>query len=182
MPPIADLGTPDTGVSTILIVLALLTGWVAFTRLRKRGFSGLPKGAAIALAVVAATSLVLAFVLPPIIRPDPATLRPGTTARLEYVSPTSGQVFHGDPATIPVDLRLTGGRLVPFTTTNLAANPNAGHIHILVDGRLVSMTVGLKTTVQVVPGTHLLVAEFVAVDHGPFRPPVTASVGFDVLP
>lgn len=32
------------------------------------------------------------------------------------------------------------------------------------------------------PGAYRLEAEFVAVDHGPFDPPVTASVTFRVVP
>jgi hypothetical protein len=31
-------------------------------------------------------------------------------------------------------------------------------------------------------GTHTLRAEFVALDHGPFRPPVIAEVTFAVTP
>jgi hypothetical protein len=39
-----------------------------------------------------------------------------------------------------------------------------------------------STTIEGDPGTHELKAEFVAVDHGPFNPPVTASVRFRVVP
>jgi hypothetical protein len=45
----------------------------------------------------------------------------------------------------------------------------------------VSMTYGTVQRVVVAnlaPGPHVLGAEFVAVDHGPFNPPVTASVTF----
>jgi hypothetical protein len=36
--------------------------------------------------------------------------------------------------------------------------------------------------VSVLPGSHHLQAEFVAVDHGPFDPRVLASVAFRVVP
>jgi hypothetical protein len=39
-----------------------------------------------------------------------------------------------------------------------------------------------STTLGSDPGSHLLKAELVAVDHGPFSPPVTASVTFRVIP
>ena len=36
--------------------------------------------------------------------------------------------------------------------------------------------------IDVSPGGHTLRTDFVATDHGPFRPPVTASVTFEVRP
>jgi len=58
---------------------------------------------------------------------------------------------------------------------------NQGHVHVYPDDRLLAMT-GLQATIIAPPGRHTLRAEFVAADHGPFRPPVTASVTFDVQP
>ena len=49
--------------------------------------------------------------------------------------------------------------------------PNEGHIHLYLDGTLVQMIGGLHAIVTASPGTHTLRAEFVALDHGPFRPP-----------
>jgi hypothetical protein len=60
--------------------------------------------------------------------------------------------------------------------------PNEGHVHLILDGRLVSMTSSTDQTLPLSPGTYRLEAEFVAVDHGPFDPPVTASVTFRVIP
>ena len=78
-----------------------------------------------------------------------------------------------------VTLRLNGGGIVPLTST--AVRPNEGHIHVFLDDQLLSMT-GLEATIIALPGEHTLRAEFVASDHGPFRPPVTASVTFRVRP
>lgn len=176
--PLADGGTPDQGVSAFLIVAAVLLGWFAVWRLRGRAFLGMPKALAWAAGGLAAASVVLAFVLPPIIRPIPASTRPSTTARLRIEQPTPGEVFLGNPATVDVRLRLTGGRIVPFTSRTLV--PNEGHVHVYVDGALVSMTFALDDVLRVSPGRHRLMAEFVAVDHAPFRPRVESTVSFDV--
>jgi len=95
------------------------------------------------------------------------------------LSPRSGEVLHGDPATVPVVLRPSGGRVVPLTSIHLV--PNEGHIHLYLDGSLEAMT-GLDASIAVQPGSHTLETEFVAVDHGPFRPPLIVTVAFRVLP
>jgi hypothetical protein len=95
------------------------------------------------------------------------------------VSPRPGERFHGDPAIVPVDLHLAGGRVVQ--TTSLRLVPNEGHIHLYLDGSLVAMT-GLAGSVSARPGTHTLRAEFVAIDHLPFDPRVSVTVTFTVDP
>ena len=69
---------------------------------------------------------------------------------------------------------------MPFTSTKL--QPNEGHVHLYLDGGLVSMTLSLDRALLVAPGTHRLLAEFVAVDHAPFSPRLEASVSFRVVP
>jgi hypothetical protein len=179
-PVLADGPTSpiDQGVASIMFVLAALLGWVAVRRLRGRGFPRLPRAGAGVVLGLAVASAVLALVLPPILRPD-AGARPSTQARLAFVSPAAGQVLHGDPASLPVVLHLAGGRVVPFTSTKLI--PDTGHVHLLVDGRLVLMTASLRRQIEVPPGRHTLIAEFVAVDHRPFDPRVIASVMFTVV-
>jgi hypothetical protein len=172
-------GAPlDQGVTTVLFLAAAFLGWIAVARLRGRAYLRLPKPAAWGAAALAAALVALAFVLPPILRPDVASARPSTAAKLSIESPAAGQVFTGDPAHVAVRLVLAGGRVVPFTSTRLV--PNEGHVHIYLDGSLISMSFALQQTLTVVPGPHVLVAEFVAVDHAPFDPRVQASVAFTV--
>jgi len=183
LPPLADgAGAPlYQGVTSLLAIAAFAFGWIAFRRLSGRGFLRVSRGLAFGAAGLAVACVVLIFVLPPILNPTPASTRPRSAATLRILSPTPGQTFHGsggNPVRIPVQLRLTGGKIVPFTSQNLT--PDEGHIHIYVDGRLVSMTYGLNARVWVAPGTHKLIAEYVAVDHGPFDPRVQATVGFRV--
>lgn len=68
---------------------------------------------------------------------------------------------------------------MPLTSLHLI--PNAGHVHLYLDGSLVSMTTGLDGDVTAAPGPHQIRAEFVAVDHLPFDPRVIATVTFRVV-
>jgi hypothetical protein len=101
--------------------------------------------------------------------------RPSTTAKVEIVSPTAGQVVTG--TTLHVVLKLTGGTIIPTSTTTPLGS-NEGHIHLLDNGSVVSMAYGTEQDISVTPGTHLLQAEFVASDHLPFSPREIASVHF----
>jgi hypothetical protein len=172
-------GTPlDQGVATVLFLAAAFFGWIAVARLRGRSYVRLPRPAARASAALAGALLILAFILPPILRPDTASARPSTSAKLSIASPATGEVFNGDPAQVPVRLALAGARVVPFNSTRLV--PDEGHVHLYLDGSLISMSFALQQALTVVPGRHILVAEFVAVDHAPFDPRVQASAAFTV--
>jgi hypothetical protein len=103
--------------------------------------------------------------------------RPASTGKLSIVSPTNGEVVHGSTVDLRIDLK--DAKIVPITSTDLT--PNEGHIHVLLDDQLVSMTTGTELSIpNVTPGHHILQVEFVATDHGPFNPRVTAVVAFDV--
>ena len=80
---------------------------------------------------------------------------------------------------LEVVLDLEGATVVDEATTDLSAD--TGHIHLTVDGQLVSMSSGVAQVVDVgslPPGVHDLRAEFVAADHAPFSPRVVATVAF----
>ncbi len=94
--------------------------------------------------------------------------RPASPAVLTIVSPTDGQVITG--TTVHVVLGLTGATIVAATTTSI--RPDQGHVHLYVDGNLVSMNYQLTQDLPVTTGTYVLKAEFVAADHAPFNPRV----------
>jgi hypothetical protein len=138
------------------------------------------RAAAIGLGAVGAGCFIVGTILPFLLGASPSLSRPSSTAQLAIASPASGQTLHGDPATVHVVLTLEGGQVVPFSSLRLV--PNEGHIHLFVDGRIVSMSTGLTADLAAPPGTHELEAEFVAVDHGSFDPRVTATTTFAVVP
>jgi hypothetical protein len=103
--------------------------------------------------------------------------RPASTAELEIVSPANGDVVEG--SALEVRIALEGAEIVPQTTTTLA--PDEGHLHVVLDDTLISMTEGLRQSIPgVEPGSHRLTVEFVASDHVPFDPRVVAVVAFEV--
>jgi ABC-type Fe3+-hydroxamate transport system substrate-binding protein len=105
----------------------------------------------------------------------PPSARPSSTAQLKIVSPTNGEVIKG--STVHVIVSLKDAVVVQMTSTNLV--PNEGHLHVILDDTLVTMTASLETTIPgVPPGRHLLTVEFVANDHAPFDPRVITGVAF----
>ncbi len=103
--------------------------------------------------------------------------RPSSSAALSIVLPKDGAVESGP--TVLLRVALAGAKIVDFTSTNL--KPNEGHLHVLLDGRLVSMTLGLEQELEDVPaGSHVIRVEFVANDHVPFDPRVVQEVTFQV--
>ena len=76
-------------------------------------------------------------------------------------------------------VRLRDATIVPATTADIV--PDEGHLHVILDDQLISMT-GQTTQLlsNLTPGQHLLKVEFVASDHAPFDPRVIAAVAFEV--
>lgn len=180
--PVAD-GTGQAANATSLLLAAAFLAWIAVRRLRGKALVRVPRGLAW-VALGAAVALAgLAVALPSLLSPGPSSARPASPARVEIVSPAPDQVYQGsatERAQVSVVIRLTGGRIVPFTSTRL--RPDEGHLHLFLDGALVSMTGGSTATLEIGPGSHVLRIEFVAADHAPFDPPVEASVRFTVEP
>jgi hypothetical protein len=103
--------------------------------------------------------------------------RPTTPAQIRIVTPEPNAVVQGP--NVPVTVDLTGATIVPVTTT--AVRGDQGHIHLSLDGNIVSMIGGTTETLQnVAPGQHSLQAEFVAGDHAPFANRVVAATLFTV--
>jgi hypothetical protein len=113
--------------------------------------------------------------------PAPASLaaRPTSTAKLTILTPRNGQTLSRH--TPEVHLGLAGAKIVSHTTTRI--QPDQGHIHLLVDGKLVAMNYGLNERLpSLTPGQHLVQVEFVAADHAPFDPRVLTQAAFTVKP
>lgn len=169
-------GVPEF-VSTGLVGVAVVTAWIGQSRLRGRGFGSMARPVAWGLVAVAPVAFVASVVVPARLWPPPAAVRPTSAATIAFVTPSPGQQVSGD--TLEVRLRLQGGRIVPSSSTTLT--PDTGHIHLFLDGAIVSMTYGTSQKVPVSglsPGPHRLQAEYVAADHAPFDPRVTSSVVF----
>lgn len=107
---------------------------------------------------------------------SPADDRPTTDATVRIVAPNDGDVLEPD---VELVVELEGAEVVAQTSTDL--RPDQGHLHVVLDDQLVSMTEGLEQTIpDVAAGTHLLKVEFVANDHAPFDPRVIDAVAFEV--
>ena len=101
--------------------------------------------------------------------------RPKSTATLKIIAPQSGQTL--DKNNVVAKLDLSGGRLTKTVTTHIT--PNVGHMHLRLDGKTVTLLGSLSEKIpDVSAGQHILEAEFVAADHGPFDPRVLSTVSF----
>jgi hypothetical protein len=112
-------------------------------------------------------------------RPD----HPGRPAELDrqahHPDPPNGQTISRQ--TSEVRLGLNGAKIISQTTTHI--RPDQGHIHLLVDGKLIAMNYGLDERLPTLtPGQHLVQVEFVAADHAPFDPRVLTQAAFTVKP
>ena len=111
--------------------------------------------------------------------PTVAIERPTSTGVLTIVSPENGDRIADGTAQLEVALK--GAEIVDQTSTDL--QPDQGHLHVMLDGSLVSMTSGTSLPLtDLTPGEHLLQVEFVASDHAPFDPRVLAAVSFEAKP
>ena len=103
--------------------------------------------------------------------------RPSSPAKLTIEEPRQGQtVKQARPELV---LNLDGAKVVNQTTTRIQGDQ--GHIHLVVDGKLVNMNYGLRQRLpQLPPGQHVVQVEFVAADHAPFDPRVLTQSAFQV--
>jgi len=176
-------GAGQAANSTLLLLGAAFIGWLAVRVLRGKVSLRVPRAAAWTGLAAAVALAGVALLLPSLVSPAPSAVRPSSTATIHIVSPTEGEVFEGTagaPAHVLVQIRVVGARIVPLASTRL--RPNEGHVHLFLDGSLISMTAGTTASLEAGPGSHVLGAEFVASDHGPFDPRVQATVRFVVRP
>lgn len=173
----SNIGIPGV-VAVVLFLVAWPLGIGAWAMLSPPS-RGIRKAQGTGLAILAGGCLCAATAVPFVVKPGPSVFRPSTTAKISILAPRPGTVLHGRPAVVAVRISVQGGKIVPLTSSHLV--PNEGHVHLYLDGALVSMFAGSSTTIRAPPGEHTLQAEFVAVDHGPFDPRVRTTVTFDVV-
>jgi hypothetical protein len=183
---LAHAGGADESLALLMLTAGLWAGWAVVSRVRGTGFPGMPAAAAWGLGALSVALLVGALLVPraifpttPSPTPTAGAERPASSATLAIDDPSPDQRIDGGE--LDVVMELHGGRIVDAASTRL--EPDTGHIHLSLDGRVVSMTYGLVQVVDVrglAPGEHTLEAEFVAADHGPFRPRVTDTITFRV--
>ena len=183
-PIVAHASGADETMSLVMLFAGIWVGWIGWSRLRGTGFPRLPHWGAWAAIGVAATLVVTATFVPRMIVGNgiPTAVagapRPSSPAILTFVDPRPKAKESGADMTVRMDLQ--NATLTPLTTT--AITPDTGHIHLSMDGALLSMS---GDTLQVIdlrnvsPGPHTLTADFVAADHLPFAPPITTSVTFE---
>ena len=136
----------------VTVIAGLWLGWAGLSRIRRKGFPRLPLGGAYGLAVIGTAIVVAGLTLPPQFMhpnttppPSSSATRPASTATLAIVQPAEGRSVSG--AQLEVVMTLDGGRIVDTASTRLT--PDTGHVHLSLDGRLVSMTYGLVQLVEV---------------------------------
>jgi len=123
------------------------------------------------LALAIAVLLAACSGQPSVSEPSlPASLgpRPASPAKIEIQEPAPSTTVSGTK--VHIVLTLTGAKIVQGTSTTI--RPDEGHVHLYVNGVLVSMNYGLEQDIPVQQGTIDIKAEFVAADHAPFSPRV----------
>ena len=105
----------------------------------------------------------------------PATNRPRSTGTISIVEPKAGQTVTG--GTLHVQVAVEGATILDNHNV-VKPTPSQGHVHLSIDGKVVSMAYGPEQDIGVTPGRHLLEAEFVAGDHLPFNPRVAQKTTF----
>ena len=129
---------------------------------------------ALAPAAVIGSLLLPSLMWPTAVATGP---RPASSASIAFAEPAPGQIVTGEE--LGVRVGVDDGTIVEASSTNVT--PDTGHLHLFLDGELLSMTSSEDQRIDVgelTPGEHRLRAEFVAADHAPFDPPVVAAVTF----
>jgi hypothetical protein len=179
---LAHAAGTDESLSLVMLFGGIWAGWIGWSRLRGKGFERMPTWGAYGMIAGAAVLVIAATFVPRMLLGPKTTSvasgpRPSSTATLSFLDPTHDLQTNADQLTVRLDLQ--GATLTQTTSTSVS--PNTGHIHLSLDGTLISMS---GDTTQVIdlrnltPGKHILTAEFVANDHLSFAPPVVAQVSF----
>ncbi|MGH2754690.1 MAG: hypothetical protein ACRDLB_09660 [Actinomycetota bacterium] len=120
-------------------------------------------------AIVAGLGLVIAsFLLPA----GSSTTQAASDVAVTIAFPQDGDTVPASEA-FDVEVELDGATLTEDTT---GTDPRKGHIHVFVDGELLSMPTSLQSPVTLEPGSHEITVEFVAADHTQFEPRILNTI------
>jgi hypothetical protein len=96
-------------------------------------------------------------------------LQGGTDADVGFATPRDGAtVPANEPLEIEIDLE--GGELAA------SGSSSGGHLHIFVDGSVISMPSTTTAEVTLEPGEHELKVEYVDILHASYDPPVQETI------
>ncbi|MFP5317628.1 MAG: hypothetical protein ACLGI2_04965 [Acidimicrobiia bacterium] len=172
MSPLAHVGQCSAGASFTTVGLGTLLGVLLFRPWRARPSA---RAGRWSMPVVVAALVTLGACGGGSSSSSP---RPSTDARLEIVTPAPNAIL---PPTFVLDLNLIGAKVVPESAAGGPLRGDEGHIHVTLDGKLISMTYGTSQELKDLPaGPHNIQAEFVAADHAPFSNRVIVAVAFSV--
>lgn len=174
-PALAHGGPCSGGDSLTTVGIGTVIGLLLFRPWRRSTMSVTAKLGRWVFPVVLASAVTVGACSP---KTAPSAKRPTTTARLEIVAPTPNETTGPN---VTLTLNLIGAKIVPATLTSGTLRGDEGHIHVTLDGKLISMAYGTTQDLNnLTPGPHALQAEFVATDHAPFANRVIAAVAFQV--
>ena len=155
--------------------LAALGGVVVMVRSTTRPDT--PGKARRAGLILAGVGFATFLVGPDLLRsPPPECVRLERPATVEIVAPRQGESVAAGRVALHIDLK--GGRATSLSSTR--NRPGEGHLHILLDGRLISMSGTLEEQLTIPAGRHEIEVEYAANNNAPFCTPVGDVVAFEV--
>lgn len=101
---------------------------------------------------------------------------------VSIVSPKDGAEVSAGEA-VKLDVQLQGAEIAgeghgegEEHTDGEQGEGNVGHLHVFVDGQLESMPETLTPEIELEPGTHTVMVEFVDVEHRQLEPRITDEI------
>lgn len=103
---------------------------------------------------------------------DDSTQTATIEATISIVDPVEGATVPANEP-VPVEIDLQGGTL---TAESRSDDATEGHLHVYVDGELISMPVSDAPEVELEPGSHEITVEFTQADHRSYEPRILDTV------
>jgi hypothetical protein len=151
-------GGPDFDLLILAVALLAVAGYLFFQKSTRRG---VPVAIAAGGLVMAGGSFLITI-----------GGSVSSDARVEITAPDDGELVPAqEPTRLAVAVR--NGELTKSTSST---DPSKGHLHVFVDGELVSMPTTAEMATTLPPGEHTITVEFTAANHTSFSPRVTDEI------